>query len=143
MSKDSSRKTSLLDPKVRLVRPPAETMTRQRLPQFVGVSEASAGAAGISMNLVVIPPGGAAEPHLHQGFETAVYLMQGRVEVRYGLGLTQTLTMEPGDFLFIGPDVPHQPVNLSATERVLAVVARNDPNEQEHVIVCHSDGAVS
>ena len=31
-------------------------------------------------------------------------------------------------------DVPHQPINLSATEPALALVARNDANEQEHVI---------
>jgi hypothetical protein len=30
--------------------------------------------------------------------------------------------------------VPHQPVNLSDTEPARAIVARNDPNEQEHVI---------
>ncbi|MCK7502734.1 MAG: hypothetical protein MZV70_00630 [Desulfobacterales bacterium] len=48
-----------------VVRPPAETMSKQKLPYFIGVSEASAGAKGLSMNLVIIPPGGAAEPHLH------------------------------------------------------------------------------
>jgi uncharacterized RmlC-like cupin family protein len=30
--------------------------------------------------------------------------------------------------------VPHQPTNLSATEPALALVARNDANEQEHVV---------
>ena len=39
------------------------------------------------------------------------------------------------DFLRIPADVPHQPVNLSDTEEVIAVVARNDPNEQESVVV--------
>jgi hypothetical protein len=38
-----------------------------------------------------------------------------------------------GDFLFIPPGVPHQPTNLSATEPAIAIVARNDPHEQEHV----------
>jgi uncharacterized RmlC-like cupin family protein len=31
--------------------------------------------------------------------------------------------------------VPHQPRNLSATEPAVAVVARNDPAEQERVVV--------
>jgi len=31
--------------------------------------------------------------------------------------------------------VPHQPVNLSTTEPAQALVARNDPNEQESVVV--------
>jgi len=116
-----------------VVRPPAETMSRQKLPYFIGVSEASAGAKGLSMNLVLIPPGGAAEPHLHRGFESAIYVISGRVETRYGPGLTKRIITEQGDFLFIPPDVPHQPVNLSATEPARAIVARNDPNEQEHV----------
>ena len=29
----------------------------------------------------------------------------------------------------------HQPVNLSETETARAIVVRNDPNEQEHVIL--------
>ncbi|MDP2934992.1 MAG: cupin domain-containing protein [Dehalococcoidia bacterium] len=123
------------EPSVVIVRPPAETMSRQRLPYFVGISEATAGAKGISMNLIVIPPGGAAEPHLHRGYETAIYLLKGRVETRYGPGLRQSRITEEGDFVFIAANVPHQPVNLSATETALAIVARNDPNEQESVVL--------
>lgn len=114
-----------------LVRPAAETMTRQRLPNFVGISEATAGAKGISMNLVVIPPGGAAEPHLHKGYETAIYLMKGRVDTRYGEELAQSILVEEGDFLFIPADLPHQPVNLSGTEPAYAIVARNAPTSRK------------
>lgn len=115
------------------VRPAAETMSRQRLPYYVGISEATAGAQGISMNLVVIPPGAAAQPHVHRGYESAIYLLQGRVETRYGPGLRKSMINRAGDFIFIPADVPHQPVNLSKTEPARAIVARNDPNEQEHV----------
>jgi len=37
------------------------------------------------------------------------------VETRYGEGLKKSVVNEAGDFIFIPPDVPHQPVNLSAT----------------------------
>jgi len=57
------------------------------------------------------------------------------VETRYGPKLAQTVITEAGDFLFIPPDVPHQPVNLSETEAARAIVVRNDPNEQEHVVL--------
>jgi len=117
-----------------VVSAPEEIVSRQRLPQFVGISGATAGATGLSMNLVVIPPGAAAEPHTHSGYESAVYLLEGRVETRYGPGLKQSVINEAGDFLFIPPNVPHQPVNLSDTEPARAIVSRNDPNEQEHVI---------
>ncbi|HJW91170.1 MAG TPA: cupin domain-containing protein [Anaerolineales bacterium] len=115
------------------VRPESEIMSRQRLPYFVGVSHESAGATGISMNLVIIPPGGAAEAHLHRGYETAIYLIQGQVQTRYGPGLQKSVINQSGDFIFIPANVPHQPVNLSQTEAAIAVVARNDPNEQESV----------
>ena len=62
-----------------VVRPPEESMSKQQLPYFVGISEATAGARGISMNMLVIPPGGAARPHLHRGYETAIYVVKGRV----------------------------------------------------------------
>jgi uncharacterized RmlC-like cupin family protein len=116
------------------VRPAAEIVTRQHLPSFVGISAATAGAKGISMNLVVIPPGGAAIPHFHRGFETAIYLIQGRVETRYGPGLTHSIVNQAGDFLYIPADLPHQPINLSQSEPALAIVSRNDPDEQESVV---------
>ena len=120
---------------VSIVRPPSETMSRQRLPYYVGISEATAGAKGISMNMLIIPPGGSAEPHLHKGYETAIYLLKGRVICKYGDGLAKSAIVEAGNFLYIGPNVWHQPINLSATEDALAIVARNDPDEQEHVIL--------
>ena len=121
--------------RVMLVRTPAEILTRQKLPNFVGISAETVGAKGLSMNLVIIPPGAKAEPHFHKGFESAVYVLKGRVETRYGDGLTESVITEAGDFLFIPPDVPHQPINLSDTEPAQAIVVRNDPNEQEHVIL--------
>jgi uncharacterized RmlC-like cupin family protein len=117
-----------------VVRPASETMSRQHLPYYVGISETTAGAKNISMNLIVIPPAGAAEPHLHKGYESAIYLLKGRVATRYGHKLEKSIICEEGDFILIKPDVPHQPINLSVTEPALAIVARNDPNEQESVV---------
>ena len=123
-------------PAMTVVRPDEETLSRQCLPYFVGVSGVSTPATGISMNLVVIPPHGAAEPHFHKGFETAVYMMKGRVDVRFGHDLEELLVLEQGDFLFIPADMPHQPVNHD-DEPALAIVARNDAHEQESVELFH------
>ena len=120
---------------IKQVRPKMETITKQRLPYFVGVSNDSVGSKGISMNLVVIPPGGSAEPHYHKGFETAIYMLEGEVETRYGDGLKKAIVNKKGDFLFIPPGLPHQPVNLSATKPAMAIVSRNDPNERENVVL--------
>src|SRR5512143_1496920 len=116
------------------IRPKETTMSRQQLPNFVGISAATVGAKHLSMNMVIIPPGGTAQPHVHQGYETAIYLLSGRVETRYGPGLRNSIINEAGDFIFIPADVPHQPVNLSTTEAAHALVARKDPHEQESVV---------
>jgi uncharacterized RmlC-like cupin family protein len=109
--------------------------SKQALPIFPGISGKTAGAKGLSLLKVVIPPGRSAKAHIHKGFESAIYLLQGKVETRYGEGLKKSVVNEAGDFIFIPPDVPHQPVNLSDTEPAIAIVARNDPEEQEHVIL--------
>jgi uncharacterized RmlC-like cupin family protein len=120
--------------KIVRIRPDAEASTQQALSDFVGVSQVTAGAKGISMNIAIIPPGASAKPHSHYGYETVLYIIKGRVEALYGKGLKQSIVVEAGDFLFVPPNVPHQPHNLSAIEPVYAIVARNDPNEQENVI---------
>ncbi len=116
------------------VRSPQEVLTQQKIPYFLGISETTAGAKGISMNLVVIPPGASAEPHSHRTFETGIYVLQGKVETRYGEGLKKSVVNVAGDFVFIPPDLPHQPINLSQEETAIAVVVRNDPKEQENVV---------
>src|SRR5262245_18741201 len=116
------------------VLPGKEILSRQRLPYYVGISNGTAGAKGISMNLIVIPPAGAAKPHLHKGHETAIYLLRGTVATSYGAELEYSIVSREGEFVYIKPDVPHQPISLSPTEPAVAIVARNDPNEQESIV---------
>lgn len=116
------------------VRPDAEVLTAQGLPYFVGVSAATAGAQALSMSLIVVPPGAVSEPHIHLDYETAIYILSGRVETRYGVQLEQSVINSAGEFLFVPPGLPHQAINLSATEPARAIVARNDPREREKVL---------
>lgn len=120
-------------PKVQGLRPDREVMTRQRLPYFVGISGQTVNASGLSMHLVVIPPGARSEPHMHIGYETGIYVLEGKVCTRWGLALENEIISEAGDFLFVPPGVPHQAINLSPTEPARAVVARNHPAEQDLV----------
>lgn len=116
------------------IRPEQEVMTLQRLPYFVGISGSTVGSQGLSMHLVVIPPGAKADPHLHIGYETGIYVLEGRVLTRWGTNLENETISEPGEFLFIPPGVPHEAVNLSATSPARAVIARNDSAEQDKVV---------
>jgi uncharacterized RmlC-like cupin family protein len=118
-----------------VIRPQAQAAAeRQQLEYFLGVSGDTCGSTGLAMHLVVVPPGAAAEPHYHDGYETAIYQLEGRVQTRYGEGLARSVVTEAGDFLFVPPGVPHQPVNLSTSERAVALIARNDASEQERVV---------
>jgi uncharacterized RmlC-like cupin family protein len=121
------------DLRVQSVTPNHEVMTLQRLPYFIGISGQTVNATGLSMHLVVIPPGARAEPHLHVGYETGIYVLEGSVLTRWGPRLEHEVVSKAGDFLFVPPGVPHEAINLSATEPARAVVARNDPAEQDKV----------
>jgi uncharacterized RmlC-like cupin family protein len=119
--------------RVQAVRPGPQAPSRQRLPYFIGISGQTVGAAGLSMHLVVIPPGGRAEPHVHVGYETGIYVLEGTVCTRWGTALEHEVVSRAGEFLFVPPGVPHEAINLSATEPARAVVARNHPAEQDLV----------
>ena len=100
----------------------------------VGLSANNVPARQLSMNVATIPPGGVAGAHIHVDFEVMLYILQGRVRHEYGPGLTQVVENEAGDFIFIEPGVPHEVFNCSETEPVVAVVARSDAGEWEHII---------
>jgi uncharacterized RmlC-like cupin family protein len=99
-----------------------------------GLSAKNTGAKQLSMNVATIPAGGVATAHIHVGFEVMLYILQGHVRHEYGPDLTLAVENEPGDFIFIEPGVPHEVFNLSDTEPVVAVVARSDASEWEHIV---------
>ncbi|HEX2094825.1 MAG TPA: cupin domain-containing protein [Longimicrobiaceae bacterium] len=99
-----------------------------------GLSGKNVGARQLSMNVATIPPGGVAYAHIHVDFEVMLYILEGRVRHEYGPDLQYSVENTTGDFIFIEPGVPHEVLNLSDTEPVVAVVARSDPSEWEHII---------
>jgi uncharacterized RmlC-like cupin family protein len=118
-----------------VLNPPATETARQEIPVFFGVSNASAGSRGLSLNLTVFPPGGKSNAHMHREFETAIYAVKGAVEIFYGDRLESSVVLDEGSFCFIPPGLPHKSYNLSEVEDGLFVTARNDPMEQENVVV--------
>jgi len=99
-----------------------------------GLSAKNVSATQLSMNVATIPPGGVAAAHIHVGFEVMLYILAGRVRHEYGPALESSVENQAGDFIFIEPGVPHEVFNLSDTEPVVAVVARSDASEWEHII---------
>ena len=99
-----------------------------------GLSAKNVGATKLSMNVATIPPSGVAYAHIHVGFEVMLYILEGRVRHEYGDGLKQVVENTAGDFIFIEPGVPHEVFNVSATDPVVAVVARSDASEWANII---------
>jgi uncharacterized RmlC-like cupin family protein len=99
-----------------------------------GLSAKNTSARKLSMNVATIPPGGVAYAHIHVGFEVMLYILHGHVRHEYGPGLRQSVENEAGDFIFIEPGVPHEVFNMSDVDPVVAVVARSDASEWEHIV---------
>ena len=130
-------------PTVITLRPDTTKVAVQGMPQFFGISGATAGAKGLSMNLTAFGPGGRAKAHYHKDYETAIYGMTGKIALYYGHQLENDCLIEPGTFCFIPAYLPHIAFNLSDTEPATALSARNDPAEQENVILAPElDGKV-
>ena len=99
-----------------------------------GVTRRSAGAQGLRMHLVMVPPGSRGMPHFHPEHETAIYTVSGQTEIWHGEGLVKRTVVHAGDFLYIPPGIPHLPVNRGDVTAV-AVVARTDAAETDNRVV--------
>ena len=121
-------------PGIHVIRGGGGQRTWNNIRYKTGMSAKNVGAKHLSMNLATIPPGGVAFAHIHVDFEVMLYILQGRVRHEYGDDLHHVVENEAGDFIFIEPGVPHEVFNISDTEPVVAVVARSDASEWEHIV---------
>ena len=55
------------------------------------VSQATAGATNIYMALVRVPAGSRGRPHYHDACESALFMIRGSVEIRFGDQLEESL----------------------------------------------------
>jgi len=98
-----------------------------------GVSSASAGAHGLCLQLASLPPGARSRAHRHDEHESAACVIEGQMELWFGERLEHNVVARVGEFIYIPEGVPHLVLNPSATQAAVAVLARTDPNAQEHV----------
>jgi|SRR5690606_32733353 uncharacterized RmlC-like cupin family protein len=96
-----------------------------------GISAQSVGAKGIYMHVSPIPPGLRTQPHKHDHYETAAYVISGQVELWSGYELEDHLIVNSGEFVYIPAGMPHVVGNPSKTEVSVAVLARNYADEEE------------
>jgi uncharacterized RmlC-like cupin family protein len=93
------------------------------------VSQATAGAVNLYMAVFRVPPGSRGRPHYHDACESALYMISGSIEIRFGDDLEQSLQVDPGDLLYVPPRETHTVRNLSDSEPAEYVVARDSPTE--------------
>jgi uncharacterized RmlC-like cupin family protein len=109
-----------------------------------GVSAESVRSTGLWLGTVTVAPGARTAAHLHEHHETAIYLLSGTCTLYSGSDLAVKETVAAGEFIYIPANVSHVAVNASATEAMVAIIARTDPNEQESVVLQPElDGRVS
>lgn len=98
-----------------------------------GITAESAGATSLCLQLLRVSPAARAAAHMHEGHESAAYVLQGEVVTWFGERLESHVTARAGDFVFVPAGVPHLPVNYGDEEAV-AVLARSDPRSDESLV---------
>jgi uncharacterized RmlC-like cupin family protein len=93
------------------------------------ISQATTGATNIYMGVFRVPAGAQSRPHYHENCESAVYMLAGRLEVRWGDQLEETVEIGPGDMVYVPPRETHLLRNLSESDPAEYVVARDSPTE--------------
>ena len=93
------------------------------------ISQATTGATNLYMGVFRVPPGARSRPHYHAECESAVYLLAGALEVRWGDHLEEVVELAPRDMVYVPPRETHILRNLSDAEPAEYVVARDSPTE--------------
>ena len=107
-------------------------------PQTCGMTRAAAithartGAEKLWAGTMVVQPDAKTGPHHHGELETVLYVVKGRVRMRWGDHLELSEEARAGDFIYVPPYVPHQEINVSPNEICEAVVVRSG---QEPVVI--------
>ena len=88
---------------MRVVKPTGEREVPRGVLGGAEISQATAGASNIYMGVFRVPPGARSRPHYHANCESAVYILSGRLEVRWGDRLEQVVSLEPRDLVYVPP----------------------------------------
>ncbi len=114
---------------MKVVKPGADREVPRGIVGGSEISQATTGATNIYMGKFRVPPGARSRPHYHAACESSLYMLSGRIAIRWGERLEQTLVVEPGDLLYVPPRETHIVENLSDAEAAEYVVARDSPTE--------------
>ena len=122
-------------PTVRIIKPHQfDTNTAQTpgMQRIAAVSRELAGSQSIWGGITIVSPNTASGIHHHGEIETIIYVVSGHGKMRWGNNMEFEQEVEPGDFIYVPPFVPHQEINPSPDEPSQWVIVRNS---QEPIVV--------
>jgi len=89
------------------------------------ISGETTGSKTLWVGRVTLVPSARSGPHHHGNCESVIFITSGRIRLRYGDRLQNSVEAGPGDYVYVPPRVIHQEVNLSSSEPVDSVVIRD------------------
>jgi uncharacterized RmlC-like cupin family protein len=120
---------------VRVVKPgqfDSNTPQTPGMQRVAAVSQELAGSAGIWAGVTVVDPHIASGCHHHGALETVIYVVSGHGRIRWWVdNRMYEEDVEPGDFIYVPPFVPHQEINPADTPSRWVIVR----NAQEPIVV--------
>lgn len=119
---------------VRVVKPhqfDANTPQTPGMQRVAAVSQQLTGSVGIWAGMTVVEPYVTSSKHHHGELETVIYVVSGHGQIRWGDNLEFFESVEPGDFIYVPPFVPHQEINPSAEPSHWVIVR----NSQEPIVI--------
>ena len=114
---------------MKVIKPGADREVPRGVLGGAEISQATAGAHNIYMGVFRVPAGARSRPHYHENCESAVYMLSGKLLVRWGDNLEEAVELEPGDLVYVPPRETHILENLSDGDAAEYVVARDAPHE--------------
>jgi uncharacterized RmlC-like cupin family protein len=112
-----------------------ETKGKRALLHRPGSFKQATGAQKALLQIMILPPGARGKAHKPEDYETAIYVLSGKVGVWYGEQLKQQFTAEIGDFVYIPADMLYLTYNPSENENCVTVIARTNPGEKKTAVL--------
>jgi uncharacterized RmlC-like cupin family protein len=134
VSNNENQASTQWEQAVRVIKPhqfDANTPQTPGMQRVSAVSRELAGSQGIWAGVTVVSPHVASGKHHHGELETVIYVVSGHGKIRWGEQLEFEQNVDPGDFIYVPPFVPHQEIN-PGDEPSQWVIVRNS---QEPIVV--------
>jgi uncharacterized RmlC-like cupin family protein len=113
----------------------AATAQTSGMVRSAAISGDLTGARSLWMGRTEIGPGASSGDHHHGASETGIYVVSGSPVFVFRDAVTGELVRletQPGDYVWVPPDVPHREENPSADTAAVVVIARST---QEAIVV--------